>query len=413
MPESFLDFGPARRLTLAAMPRTMPRSLDLAQLGGLVLAAEVRALVDSPSLTAASKDGFAVHGAELAQASPANPVALALAGSLAAGQPLGQAWVGAGQALRVTTGASLPPGADAVLAGEFARQEGGRVLCFNTAPPGKNLLLAGSDAAQGQVLAQAGQVVTPALAGLLAAAGLTRAQAHPLPLVGLLAVGREVVAPGQPLPPGAVYASNLVCLAAWLGLHGLASRTLVVDDQAGQIGQAATELLASCDALVTSGGAWLSERDLVVGALGRLGMELVYRRVRMGPGKGVALGLLAGKPVFCLPGGPPSNQMAFLQLALPGLLAVAGHPEPGLAEISARLAGEVGGEADWTQFFQGRLEAAEDGPPWFHPLPLASRLQALADAQAILCLAQGQERLEAGALANVQVLGPAWRRRGF
>lgn len=408
MPQDYVDFRQARLLVRRSMPLMPPRALPLAQLTGLVMAQAAQAQVASPSVTACTKDGYAVRSGDVERAAAQQPVALRLVGSGQAGEPAGPR-VGPGQAVRVTTGAALPPGAQAVLAREFTRQEEDRVLCLADAPPGKNVYPAGSDVAPGQVVIQAGQVVTPSLAGLLAAAGCHEALAHPRPRVGLLATGREVVAPGQPLPVGAVYASNLVSLAAWLGLHGLEHRTQVVDDQAGHIQAAAQEMLADCEALLTSGGAWLSERDLVVGALKDLGMELIFRRVRMGPGKGVALGVLDGKPVFCLPGGPPSNEMAFLQLALPGLLGMAGHPDPGLPLRPARLAAELGGDRAWTQFFHGRLEPA-DPLPLFHPLPLAGRLKAMAGSQAIARLEQDQERLPAGAAILVQALAPAWSR---
>ncbi|MFH1033550.1 MAG: molybdopterin molybdotransferase MoeA [Pseudomonadota bacterium] len=408
MPRDYVDFLEAQALVRKNLPRLTPRLFPLEQLTGMVVAEPVAARVASPSVTASTKDGFAVRGGDIQGASAARPLTLALVGVGRAGEPAGPA-VGPGQAVRVTTGAALPPGADAVLAREFARQEGERVLCMADAPTGKNVYAAGGDVAPGQVVIQAGQVVTPSLAGLLAAGGCFAAPAHPRPRVGLLATGREVVAPGQPLPPGAVYASNLVSLAAWLGLHGLEHRTLVRDDQAQQISQGASELLADCDALLTSGGAWLSERDLVVGTLKDMGLELVFRRVRIGPGKGVALGLLEGKPVFCLPGGPPSNEMAFLQLALPGLLRLAGHPDPGLAQRPALLSAELSGESDWTQFFHGRLEPGLPLPR-FQPLPLAGRLKTLAGSQAIARLEQGQTRLAAGDQIVVQVLGPAWSR---
>ncbi|MBI5522952.1 MAG: molybdopterin molybdotransferase MoeA [Desulfarculus sp.] len=408
MPHDYVDFRQAQLLARRHLPLLPPRVLPLAQLAGLVMAQAAQAQVASPSVTACTKDGYAVRSADVQDATPQGPVVLRLVGTGQAGEPAGPR-VGPGQAVRVTTGAALPPGAQAVLAREFARQEDERVLCLADAPPGKNVYPAGSDVAPGQVVVQAGQVVTPSLAGLLAAAGCHEAPAHPRPRVGLLATGREVVAPGQPLPPGAVYASNLVSLAAWLSLHGLEHQTLVVDDQAQHIAQAAQEMLAGCDALLTSGGAWLSERDLVVGTLKDLGMELIFRRVRMGPGKGVALGILDGKPVFCLPGGPPSNEMAFLQLALPGLLAMAGHPDPGLPQRPARLAAGLTGDRDWTQFFHGRLEPG-DPLPLFHPLPLAGRLKAMAGSQAIARLDQGNERLPAGAVLQVQALAPAWAR---
>jgi molybdopterin molybdotransferase len=320
--------------------------------------------------------------------------------------------VGPGQALAVTTGTVLPAGADAVLAVEFTRAEGDTVLALATAEPGRNLLKEGADVGPGQAVLAPGQVITPAQVGLLAAAGLAEAPAHPRPRVGLLATGREVVAPGHPLPPGSVYASNLVSQAAWLKLHELPLASRVVDDQAEAIVEAAGELLAECDILLTSGGAWTGERDLVLAALGELGFAQIFRRVRMGPGKGVAMGLVGAKPVFCLPGGPPSNDMAFVQLALPACLALAGHPDPGLREVVARLEGELTGPADWTQFWHGRLEQ-NGAETVFRPLPFAGRLRTTAGSQAVARLPEGVERMGPGETVAVQVLGPAFSRDGL
>jgi molybdopterin molybdotransferase len=401
----------ARELAAQSVAPLPPREVPLLELAGLVAGGEARARVASPTHTASSKDGYAVRGAELAGATPESPVRLALVGRAVAGQPASTP-VGPGQALAVTTGALLPAGADAVLANEFARVEGDTLLALTTAEPGRNLLKEGADVAPGQAVLAPGQVITPALVGLLAAAGLAQAPAHPRPRVGLLATGREVVAPGRPLPPGSVYASNLVSQAAWLTLHGLAMASQVVDDQSAAITRAAGELLASCDILVTSGGAWTGERDLVLAALAELGFAQVFRRVRMGPGKGVAMGLVGGKPVFCLPGGPPSNDMAFLQLALPACLRLAGHADPGLREVGARLEGEITGQHDWTQFWHGRLETAA-GETVFRPLPFAGRLRTTAGSRAIARLPEGLERLGPGDAVTVQVLGPAYARDGL
>ena len=403
MHQDYIGLERARRLVAERTPRLPAQEVPLARAVGLVAAARLKGRVWSPSVTASTKDGFALRGGELETASPENPVALTLVGSVAAGESPGQE-VGPGQAVRITTGAPLPPGADAVLASEFARRQGRQVLCLAPAAPGRNLMARGSDVRPGQVLARPGRVLTPAAVGLLAAGGWERVPVYPRPRVGLMATGREVVAPGRPLPTGAVYASNLVALAAWLELRGMTWTSKVVDDDAGQIAGAARELLPDCDALLTSGGAWTSRRDLVVGVMQELGMEMFFRRVRMGPGKGVAFGLLGQKPVFCLPGGPPSNEMAFLQLALPGLMGMAGHQDPGLPRIPARLAKDLEGQEDWTQFWHGRLEPVEDDLPRFHPYDYSGRLKAMADSQAIASLPQGQGRLSAGQAVIVQRL---------
>lgn len=407
MSRDFIGLDEARRLVMDRTPLSPPRIFPLAALPGLVTGRDILARVSSPSVTASTKDGFAVSGGDLAGACPASPVCLLLAGSVAAGEKAA-AGLAAGQAVRVTTGAPLPPGADAVIAVEFTREENGRVFCLADAEPGRNVMRAGSDVAQGESVCRAGRRLDPACVGLLAAAGLDQVPAHPLPKVGLLATGREVVAPGAPLPLGAVYASNMVSLAAWLGINGMGNLSRVVDDDAGQIKQAAAALMADCDALITSGGAWTSGRDLVKEALADMGLELVFWRVRMGPGKGVAFGLLDGKPVFCLPGGPPSNEMAFLQLALPGLLAMAGRRESGLPLTPARLACPLSGQADWTQLWHGRLEPVNDAAqaPLFRPYEFSGRLKAMADSDAIASLPEGVELLDKGQVVMVQRLAP-------
>jgi molybdopterin molybdotransferase len=407
MPRDFIGLAEAKDLVRTHTPMLPARSLPLSQLAGRIAGARLVARVSSPSVTASTKDGFAVIGAELSSASPQSPVRLKLVGSVAAGEKAFMTLM-PGQTVRITTGAPLPKGADAVIAVEFTRENDGVIICQANAEPGRNVMRAGSDVAAGQVVCEAGRRLDPAVVGLLAAAGLSEAPALPLPKVGLLATGREVIAPGEPLPSGAVYASNLVALASWLVINNMEYRTKVVDDDMDQIKAGAEALLVDCDALITSGGAWTSGRDLVKAALAEMGLELIFWRVRMGPGKGIAFGLMGKKPVFCLPGGPPSNEMAFLQLALPGLLAMSGRKYAGLPLTPARLAVELEGQADWTQLWHGRLRYSNNPqePPLFHPFEFSSRLKAMADSDAIVALPEGQERLGPGTAVMVQRLAP-------
>ena len=222
--------------------------------------------------------------------------------------------------------------------------------------------------------------------------------------------GDEVVAPGEPLPEGKLYASNLVTLAAWCRRYGMQVRTQVVPDDAPDLRTAIQSGYAHCDALLTSGGAWKGDHDLVAGILDELGWQKIYHRIKLGPGKAVGFGLYRGKPVFCLPGGPPSNFTAFITLALPGLLRLAGQRRPGLPRIQARLATPVEGQVDWTQFVQGVFRYSTEGLI-FEPLKMPSRLQMLSQAEGLLPIPEGVQHLPAGSLVEVQVL--SWPGNGL
>jgi molybdopterin molybdotransferase len=134
-----------------------------------------------------------------------------------------------------------------------------------------------------------------------------------------------------------------------------------------------------------------------------MGAHLVFHRVRMAPGKAVALLVIGGKTVFCLPGGPASNEIAFLQIALPGLLRLCGKPPIPFARVPAILTDCVGGDKDWTQFIHAALEW-EDGRQLARPLKGHSRLQSQADAGALIQVPEGIEQLDRGTPVYVQVL---------
>ncbi len=308
-----------------------------------------------------------------------------------------------GLAIKVLTGALLPQGADAVIAVEFTREQANQVLCFKNAEPGRNVLFRGTDVETGELVVSKGEMLTPALTGLLAAGGVHQVSVFPKPRVAIVATGDEVVAPGHALKSGQVYASNIVTLNSWLRHFGIQGKSRVVKDNSKEIRRTFTSILSDADALLTSGGAWKSERDLTVRVLDEMGWELIFHRVRIGPGKAVAMGMLDGKPVFCLPGGPPSNEMAFLQLALPGILQIAGRSPIPFGIKKVRLASRVGGDPTWTQFYQAILERR--GEEWWGvPLQMKSRIQSQARAEALIKLPEGVDRIEAGDMIEVQVL---------
>ena len=189
----------------------------------------------------------------------------------------------------------------------------------------------------------------------------------------------------------------------WFSCPGL-TRFAIVGDEPEAIFHTLEAEAAETDALITSGGAWTGDRDLVAHTLDRLGWQKVFHRIRIGPGKAVGFGMLGEKPVFILPGGPPSNLLGFLQIALPGLLRLAGCGSPGLPRTNVRLAEDLTGKyEDWTQFVFGLLEPG-NGLPGFRPLTGGSRLQSMAEARAVAAIPEGATRIPAGSVVSVQIL---------
>lgn len=378
--------------------------VSLLQGMGRILAGEVVARTDSPSADVSVKDGYAVRARDTAGASRENPVRLRVTGSRFAGER-GELRTPPGACTKITSGAILPEDTDAVVGVEYCSVTAEGVRLWDPVTAGLNVLARGADITAGSVLGAPGDALSPGRVGWLAAAGVERVSVFRLPTVSLAATGDEVVAPGTPLKPGQLYASNLVTLTAWLAHFGVDSAMKILPDRRAELLRELPVALENHDVLLTSGGAWGSERDLVVGVLEELGWKKIFHRIRMGPGKAVGFGLLEGRPVFCLPGGPPSNEMAFLQLALPGILRMAGWRRPPFPSLKARLTESVRGrEVDWTQFKRGRLFQEENGSFRVTPCTPRSRLETMALADCLIALPEGTVRWEAGQWVSVQLL---------
>jgi len=403
MPELKFSYDEALDLTYRHISPLSAENVELGKLVDRVTATDIVSLVDSPSVDVSFKDGYAVRSADIAHAKPESPAHLRLIGHASAGN----SWHGEivpGTAIRILTGAPIPLGAEAVVAEEFTVEDGDYVNVMNDADPGRNILPKGCDITVGQTLFATGLSLTPPQVGLLAAAGHMTVPVVKRPRVAIIATGDEVIAPGMPLQEGKLFASNLVTLAAWCSHYGMDVTTRVVADDATSIRKALVQAIASHDAIVTSGGSWTGERDLVVRVLNELGWSKHYHRIRMGPGKAVGFGLLEGKPVFCLPGGPPSNHIAFLELALPGLMKLGGHQNPGLPRTVVHLGDDIRGQVEWTQFIHGILECDPDAIVFHSLKSMTSRLRMMAQADAIVKIAEGTDHIPAGTMLEAQII---------
>lgn len=374
---------------------------------GRIAAEDVIARVSYPSQDVSLKDGYAVISSDVAAATRQNSIRLEVIGSVFAGSRF-TGRVGPGKAVKICSGAPIPQGAEAVVSDEFCEELSPTSIgvCAD-ADAGRNILRAGAEVQAGAVIVEKGGRLLPGYLGLAAAAGINRVQAYCRPLVAVVGVGDEVVAPGENLNPGQLYASNLVTMEAWLASFNLSCVSSVVRDDAAAIQQEMHRNIDNVDVILTSGGAWGSERDLVIGALDALGWDQVFHHVRIGPGKGIAFGIWKNKPVFCLPGGPASNEMAFLQLALPGILRISGDTRHPLQTVPARLKEDLQTRhRAWTEFKDATLSRDEGGEYAVELYRHRSRLQAIASANGLVCIPEGTDGLKAGQVVPVQILAP-------
>ncbi|MBF0258913.1 MAG: molybdopterin molybdotransferase MoeA [Desulfamplus sp.] len=405
-----IGFDEALKKTVDTITPLGIETVSLSECPGRIASADLLSKVDSPSIDASLKDGYAVNSQDIIYADEKRPVRLTIAGTSAAGDIKTFSPMKPGEAFRILTGAKLPDGADAVLAEEFVNvEDDNTITAKNIAEIGRNILPKGSDVKIGQRIVKKNQLLTPGFAGILAAAGFSELPVFKQPCVAIIATGDEVVAPGRPLPEGKLYASNMVTLSAFCHSYGMKTITVTVKDTADELKKTLIHALDNTDAIITSGGAWTGDRDLVAKILSDMGWTQIFHRIRIGPGKAVGFGILKEKPIFILPGGPPSNLMGFLQIALPGLMKLAGHPVPGLNRKRVQLSSDLHGrDIDWTQFIFGILDYGghDDAAvlPVFHSLRQKGRLQSMAEATAIAAIPEGKTVITAGSSITVQVI---------
>lgn len=301
-------------------------TLPLERVLGRTLAADVTAPLDQPPFDRSPLDGYALRSADLTGAGKEHPAVLEVVDTVYAGDEANIP-VNPGQAVRIMTGAMLPPGCDCVVPQEDTDQ-GSPVKIFVSLSPYQNYVYRGTDYRKGSVLLKKGTRLDAAALGVLASAGLTEAEVCRRPRVGLLTTGDEVVSPGTPLPAGKIYGSNLMLLAARLAELGYETETAHQGDDPAAVAEAMKQLLKTCDVLITTGGVSVGDKDIFHQALPLLGAEQVFWRVNLKPGTPAMYSVYQDKPILSLSGNPFAAAATFELLARPLLAALAGEEGP-------------------------------------------------------------------------------------
>ncbi len=292
---------------------------------GLITAEPIESTEHIPPFDNTAVDGYAVIAADTTDA----PVTLTVAGSIAAGEGP-DVEVTPGTAVRIMTGAPMPPGADAVVMVENTEQpdrdpsEPEKVRIVQGVGPGTAVRRAGEDMQPDQTVFESGTLLQPGHIGVLATLGITSIKAHRRPVVGVISTGDELVEGPQPLAPGQIRDSNRHTLLALVTQAGCEAVDLgLIRDDEDAVEAALRSGAASCDALITSGGVSMGDFDFVKMVLKRIA-DMRWMQIAIKPAKPMAFGTLDGTPIFGLPGNPVSSMVSFELFARPGLRLMRG-----------------------------------------------------------------------------------------
>ena len=362
----WLDVDEALERVMSGAVPLEAQSVPLDSSVGFALAADVVAEVTLPPWDNSAMDGYAVRAEAVRGASSSSPIRLAVTRQVRAGDPPGGDVPGGG-AVRIMTGAPVPPGADSVIRVEDtdAEVESGFVQILHDRDAGQNVRPAGQDMRPHELLLAPGHTVSAGSIGVLAAAGLHQVPVHRPASVAVLTTGDELRGPdrfddvragkGVPDSNGPMLAAMVVDAGARPMRLGIAS------DDAGALAQRIAEA-ATADVLITIGGASMGEADLVKRVLDGMGYEHDFWRVRMRPGSPVGFGWLPRgsrrQPVFSIPGNPASAFVTFEVLVRPFLRRLGGHSRTERRRITCRTTAPLRTPAKLTHFMRVAVEGS-------------------------------------------------------
>lgn len=344
---------------LAASQPLPPERVPVLETLGRVLAEDVVADMDIPPLTNTAMDGYAVRAADTARASFEHPVRLRIIQDLAAGYTTDVA-VMPGTAIRIMTGAPIPPGADAVVEFEDTEQQGEWVSIFKGVTEGKNVRPPGEDVRKGALILRRGTEIRPQEVGMLAALGHKEAPVHRRPRVAILATGDEVIKADALWQPGKIRDANSYSNAAQVIRYGGVPLLLgIARDDVGELTAKIREgLEKGADLFLTSGGVSVGDFDIVKKVLAAEG-EMSFWRVRMKPGKPLAFGQIRGVPLLGLPGNPVSAMVSFELFARPAILKMLGKTRLKKPIIEATLVNAIQSRDNRRHFLRVMVEDRE------------------------------------------------------
>lgn len=385
----------------------------LEEMAGCYLSENVVASFPSPQFDNSAVDGYGVKTGDLSGASKQAPKALKLISAIAAGSA-SELQIGAGEAVKIFTGARVPSSCEAVVMREYCREENGSVHIECGAQHGENIRRIGEEYKKGETVLEAGIKATPPVIALLASLGHVRFPVFKKPRVSLVITGDELVEPGQPLKEGQIYDSNAYGLSAALRALGINEcKTHLARDTREETRKCFEQALSYSDLVISSGGVSVGDHDYVKEALEGLGVKTIFWRIAIKPGKPVYFGVLdtpkengGRKYIFGLPGNPVSVLVTFHQIVKPALKKMAGGKFAANTTFRIAAATSLKKRPGRLDFVRGTLNPAENGAT--RALPTRGQeshmLSGLAKAEIMMHFGKDHEKLDAGESLDVTLI---------
>lgn len=388
----------AKQLIIVNTPLLPKLTCSLDEALGRMLAEDVIAPISLPPFRQSSMDGYAILHSDIVE----KDTLLRVSGESRAGQAE-MPELESGSAVRIFTGAPIPPGATAVVMQENTTREHGALTIHEyPVPEGKNVRRVGQQIREGAVALAAGSLISPGAIGFLKGMDVNEVMVHRKPKIGLLVTGDELLQAGDALVPGKIYESNSAMLAAALKNAGAGDvEVRYAADELADTVAALKTLIARNDVVLASGGISVGDYDYVGAALESLGAETVFYKVRQKPGKPLLFGKKDGKLIFALPGNPASSLVCYYEYVLPALRRMTGWRDPFLKAL--RLPMKFGYSFDGArdEFLKAKIEGGEvvplDGQESFV-------IGSFAIANALIYLPVHQNHVQAGDLVEVHLL---------
>lgn len=354
-----IDYRTARQMLLEAVVPMDAEPVELEKSAGRILAEQVTAREDVPPFDRSPYDGYAFRAEDSKDASKVQPVTLRILEEVPAGAVPTKTCT-EGTAVKILTGAPIPPGADAVVMFEKTEFNQEYVSLFAPAKPGENIIYAGEDVKCGTTLADAGYAIDAGTMGTLAAQGIDRPNVYKVPKVGILSTGNEVVEVGQELAPGKIYNSNRYTLFSAVKALGLEPVYLgSAGDTAEDICQKLLLGMAECDVILSTGGVSVGDYDMTPAAMELAGVKILFRGVDLKPGMACAYGVKDGKLICGLSGNPASSLTNFYAVAVPALKKLAGYQDAIPEEIQITLKNGFKKKSPGTRLLRGKLDLSD------------------------------------------------------